>query len=174
MGRRTLRRDPPDAGAALDAALRFLTSRPRSAREVQDRLRRAGCGEDIIAATVDRLSDLGYVDDFAFAAWWMEQRDRHAPRGRRLLEAELRQKGVPVDVIERLREEPPERPAEEPLPDTDDQRAIAVVEHHLRGRPLPDDPKGLQRLGMFLMRRGFDAETARQAIRHLKSRTEDG
>jgi regulatory protein len=159
-------REPPDATAALEVALRFLGSRPRTEREVVDRLRRAAAEEEVIDVTVDRLRDLGYIDDVAFARWWSEQRDRHAPRGRRLMEAELRQKGVPRDVIEQMRDDPVERAIEDAsLPDTDDERAAVALDRHLHGRAMPDDGPALQRLGMFLMRRGFDAETARRAIR---------
>lgn len=167
-------REPPDAAAALEIALRFLGSRPRTEREVSDRLRRASASDVVVSATLERLRELRYVDDAAFAEWWIEQRDRHAPRGRRMLEAELRQHGVPYDVIEQLRDEPLDRlPEDAALPQDDDQRASVVLEGHLRGRPLPDDPKGLQRLGMFLMRRGFDPDTARRAIRRAQSEAAD-
>jgi regulatory protein len=169
-------RAPLDATAALEVALTFLGSRPRTAREVEDRLRRTTAEDGVIATTMDRLRELGYVDDVAFARWWSEQRDRHAPRGRRLLEAELWRKGVPRDVIEQLRDAPVERlPEDMALPETDDQRAAVALDGHLRGRPLPDDPRALQRIGMFLMRRGFDPETARRAIRaHGSGEPADG
>ena len=173
MARRGGDRSPPDAAATLEVALRYLGSRPRTARELSDRLRRSGADDDSVEATIGHLRELGYVDDVAFARWWSEQRDRHAPRGRRLLEAELRQKGVPRDVIEQLRDEPAERlPEDAALPASDDERAAIALEQHLRGRPLSDDPKAIQRLGMFLMRRGFDPETVRRAIRRRMSGTD--
>ncbi len=113
-----------------------------------------------------RLEALGLVDDIAFARWWREQRDRHAPRGRRMLEAELRTKGVPRDVIAILHDETPTRlPEEADLPATEADRAREALDAHLRGRPVPVDRRGEQRLGMFLVRRGFDPATARDAIR---------
>ena len=122
----------------------------------------------MIAATTERLADLGYLDDAAFARWWGEQRDRHSPRGRRLVEAELRQRGVPRDVIEAYRDEhaAPERaPEDEGLPGSEAQRAEEALEKHLRGRPMPTDARAVQRVGMYLMRRGFDPDTVRSAIR---------
>jgi regulatory protein len=152
----------------MELAARFLGTRPRTRWEVERRLRRARAAPDVIEATLARLDALGYVDDLAFARWWVEQRDRHAPRGRRMVEAELRQHGVPRDVVEALRD--PEanlRPdAEaEPPPETEEERARIALERHLRGRPLPADARALQRVGMFLMRRGFDAETVRATLR---------
>lgn len=161
-------REPPDAEAALEIAARFLATRPRSRREVELRLRRAGADEAIVETTLARLEALGYVDDAAFVRWWGEQRDRHAPRGRRMVEAELRQRGIRGEAIETFRAgwEAPERaPGDEGLPATEADRAAVALERHLRGRPLPEDRAGLARIGMYLVRRGFDPETARAAIR---------
>ncbi|MGI8872537.1 MAG: regulatory protein RecX [Candidatus Limnocylindria bacterium] len=161
-------RERPDAAAAFEIAARFLATRPRSGWELQQRLRRAGAEDHVIAETTDRLRALGYLDDDAFARWWTEQRDRHAPRGQRMLEAELRQHGVQGEALERFREgntrhERP--PTDDMLPRTEAERARKAVDRHLRGRPMPDDPKAIARLGAFLMRRGFDAATVRGALR---------
>jgi regulatory protein len=161
-------RDPPDAQAALEIAVRYLGTRPRTRWEVQRRLQRAGVEPAVVDAVVERLVALGYLDDAAFARWWGEQRDRHAPRGRRLVATELRAHGVPRDVIEAFvaQHDDPERlPGDEALPSSEHERARDALDRHLRGRALPTDPKGLQRLGMFLMRRGFDPATVRATIR---------
>ena len=158
----------------MEMAVRFLGTRPRTRWELERRLRRGGVGEPLIEATLDRLAEIGYVDDAAFARWWGEQRDRHAPRGRRLIEAELRRSGVPREVIESYREEHanPERvPEDESLPGTEADRAREALERHLRGRRLPDDARAVQRIGMFLMRRGFDPDTVRATIRAAGSPT---
>jgi SOS response regulatory protein OraA/RecX len=85
-----------------------------------------------------------------------------------MLEAELRQRGVPRAVIVALRGTEPngeERPDEDGLPTTELDRARQALGRHLRGRPLPSDSAALRRLGMFLMRRGFDVETVRSVLR---------
>lgn len=156
----------------MEIATRFLVARPRTRWELERRLRRAGTEEVVLDATLARLAELGYVDDAAFARWWGEQRDRHAPRGRRLVEAELRRSGVPRDVIEAYRVEHAnlERaPEDESLPDTEDERARDALARHLRGRALPADPKARQRIGMFLVRRGFDPDTVRGALRQASA-----
>jgi regulatory protein len=151
----------------MEIAAHFLGTRPRTRRELELRLRRAGAADAVIAATLKRLAGLGLVDDVAFVRWWAEQRDRHAPRGRRMVEAELRQRGVPREVMEALRGEELAAPAldAEGLPGSESERAEVALSRHLRGRPVPDDPKALQRLGDFLMRRGFDPQTVRATLR---------
>lgn len=153
----------------MEIAVRFLGTRPRTRWELERRLRRAAAEPDVIATTIDRLAAMGYVDDAAFARWWAEQRDRHAPRGRRMVEAELRQHGVPREVLEALRGAEPAAPTldGEDLPDSEEARADAALARHLRGRPIPDDLKARQRLGAYLVRRGFDPEAARAAIRRV-------
>jgi regulatory protein len=162
----------------MEIAVRFLGTRPRTRWELTRRLRRGGAAPEVIDGTLERLAELGYVDDFAFARWWMEERDRHAPRGRRMVEAELRQRGVQREVIESLRGEEPEPAASPPdgegLPSTEGERARIALGRHLRGRPLPTDQRALQRVGMFLVRRGFDPETVRRALREAAESHDQG
>ncbi len=167
--------EPPDGSAAMETAVRFLATRPRTRWELDRRLRRAGVGEPAIEATLSRLAELGYVDDAAFARWWVEQRDRHAPRGLRAIEVELRQHGVERDVIEAYRVEhvrPERAPEDESLPGTEEERAHQALARHLKGRPLPEEPRARQRIGMFLARRGFDPETIRGTMRRAELPTE--
>jgi regulatory protein len=169
-------RTAPDADAAMEIAAHFLGTRPRTRWELERRLRRAGTPDEVIATTLERLAHLGYVDDLAFARWWAEQRDRHAPRGRRMVEAELRQHGVPRQVLEELRgDDSPAMPDEDvPLPSSEAERANIALARHLRGRPFPADRLAVQRLGAFLMRRGFDPETVRAALRSAAAESTPG
>jgi regulatory protein len=153
----------------MELAAHFLATRPRTRREVERRLQRAGAAADVVEATLARLAALSLLDDLAFARWWTEQRDRHAPRGRRMVEAELRQHGVPHDVIERMRDEEVDR-----SPDTEEELARIALERHLRGRPLQLDRKAMQRVGMFLVRRGFGPEIVRATLRRAGAIEPDG
>lgn len=152
----------------MEVAARFLATRPRTRWEVERRLRRAGTEEPEIVAALERLVELGYLDDAAFARWWGEQRDRHSPRGRRMIEAELRQRGVPREIIEAYRDEhadPSRTPEDAGLPGDETERAAEALAKHLRGRPIPEDARAVQRVGMYLMRRGFDADIVRSTLR---------
>ena len=174
-GRRAAKpRAAPDAAGAMEIAVRFLGTRPRTRWELERRLRRARAEDAVIEGTLERLAELGYLDDAAFARWWGEQRDRHHPRGRRMIEAELRQHGVPRDVVEAFRDEhaAPERaPEDSGLPADEPSRAREALAKHLRGRPLPTDGAALQRVGMFLIRRGFDPDTVRATLRSAADAT---
>jgi regulatory protein len=84
----------------MDAAAAYLALRPRSVAETRRHLRELGYAEPLCDATVDRLVELGYLDDGAFARAWLESRDRTRPRGRLALLQELQRKGVPRVVID--------------------------------------------------------------------------
>lgn len=142
---------------ALNRALYFLTPRPRSEREVAQRLKRARVASAIIERVLVRLREMGLADDRAFARYWVENREAHNPRGSRLLSAELRQRGVDRPIID------------EALPGLGDEGEAAVTAGRRKVRQLAglDYREFSRRLGGFLARRGFDYETAREAVDRL-------
>jgi len=140
-----------DERTALDATLRFLAPRPRSEREVRRRLERGGCPAETIDAVLTRLRAHGYLDDSAFAHYWVEQRQTFRPRGARLLQAELRQHGVRAEL--------PELNAE-----ADAYRAAAKRARQLTGA---DEATFRTRLGQLLARRGFDWEVITPTVERL-------
>lgn len=85
---------------AKEAALRFLAPRPRSIAEVRRHLARKGFPSEAIEEVIARLADLEYLDDEAFARFWVENRETFRPRGPLALRQELRQKGVPPAIVE--------------------------------------------------------------------------
>lgn len=141
---------------ALDAALRLLGYRPRSEREVRDRLTRRGLPHDVVTATVTRLRELGLLNDAAFAKAWVESRGIGSPRGQRLLTRELRTKGVDAEI------------AAEAAAESDDidgaRRAAEKKARSLAGLPYPDFRN---RLAGYLQRRGFGYEAIKPVIAEL-------
>ena len=159
-----------DPKVVLDAALRFLEARPRSAAEVRRRLTGAGYREELVAAAIERLGELGVLDDEAFARAWVESRDRARPRGERALRSELAKKGidrqVSDDVLgERLIDQP----------DADAAAARRVLERHAHALARVADPRARrQRAYALLARSGFDSETAVEAIAAILPRDSEG
>ncbi len=141
---------------AFDRAVRLLGLRPRSRFEIESRLRREGLGAAAIGAALARLERLGYLDDAAFARWWVENRMRFSPRGRQALYQELRQKGVARPLIEAALGDF----------DSDEQAVAAGRRQAARWAHLAPTAFG-QKMIAFLYRRGFDADTARRATIRL-------
>jgi len=152
------------ASRATEAALVFLSYRPRSEKEVRDRLRRGGFEQDAIEHAIARLHEWHYLDDADFARRWVENRTAHRPRGRRLLQQELRHKGIDVEI------------AREAIDDADlDETGAAEA---LARRRLPayagDEPAAIRRrLGAYLARRGYGYDVIRVALDRALGEAED-
>ena len=158
--RRAERAEVTDPSLVLAAALQFLEARPRSTAEVRRRLLMRGYRADLVEGCLERLLDLGILDDEAFARTWVESRDRARPRGERALRSELRTKGIDRLVVDDVLEA---RTEEQPAADA--EAARRVLERHASALARVTDPRARrQRAYALLARSGFDSETAVEAI----------
>lgn len=139
--------------------LDFLSYRPRSEAELyQYLLGRCSCSEDVADIVVQRLSRAGFIDDTAFAQYWVENRTAFRPRGQRALVYELRQKGVSADIVEAA------------LMDFDEREAAwAVAEEQARKLEHLQADKFRKRLSGRLARRGFSYDLIREILDHYAS-----
>ena len=139
---------------AHDAALRLLSYRPRSERELGQRLRLRGIAGDVVDEEIERLRGAGLLDDEAFAQSWVEDRQANAPRGQRLLRYELLGRGVRAELAEAAVE-------------SVDDRTSALFLARGRARRLGDLPfeQFSRRLAGFLERRGFGYDVVAEAVR---------
>lgn len=87
--------------------LRFASLRPRSEKEINGWLTRKKVHQSLHKELFSRLKHLELIDDTAFAKWWIEQRTAFRPKGKRALEAELRQKGIDREIITEVLAETP-------------------------------------------------------------------
>ena len=128
----------------LNAALRLLGYRPRSEKELRQRLQRHGFDGEYLEKALAKLKEQGLIDDIAFARFWKENRETFSPRSRRLTKLELRRKGLSSDIIEQV------------IGEIDDgesaYRAAVKRATRLAGT---DYQEFRQRLGAYLGRRGF-------------------
>jgi regulatory protein len=144
-----------EVARATAAALAFLGYRPRTEREVRDRLRERGYAPETVEAVVARLHGWRYLDDAGFARSWVERRIEQHPRGRRLLEQELRRKGIDRELV---RDTLDEAPLDEVAAATDLARKRAAAY-------AGDEPAtARRRLGSYLQRRGFGYDAVRAAL----------
>lgn len=142
---------------AVDSALRFLAYRPRSTQEVRRNLTQKELNPVVIDSALDKLSQMGYLNDADFARFWVDNRTQFKPLGPRALRYELRQKGVADDLIEHV------------LAETEDPQALAYRAAAERARRIsratPQDFR--KKIGSFLQRRGFNYETTHTVIEQL-------
>lgn len=138
-------------------ALNFISYRPRSAQEVQRRLKDYGYNENQVEAILERLKQAKLVEDAEFARLWVENRSEFRPRSRRVLRIELLQKGIAEEEIQTA------------LGDVEEDSALAYqaairYARRLRGMEWREFR---ERLGAFLVRRGFDYGTLNPVVRQV-------
>lgn len=149
---------------ATEAAVRYLSLRPRSTREIRDYLHRKGYSPETVETAVGRLTERGYLDDAEFARWWAENRSQFRPRGPHLLRQELRLKGIATTTVDDT------LAAQAETVDTDAQ-ALALARNKLRTL----HKSGLEpdviarRLSGLLSRRGYGYDTVRTVLRTLRN-----
>ncbi len=148
-----------DAGeVAFQNALRMLNYRPRSVNEVQKKLKENGFDETVVQSVLERLSRAGLVKDESFAQAWVENRTVFHPRSRKLIALELRQKGVPDEVVQNAL-------ASGTLDDeTLAYQSAIQYSHRLKGLEWPEFRK---KLSAYLLRRGFSFEIVFPLVRQV-------
>lgn len=159
-----------DPAVVLEAAARFLEARSRSVHEVRHRLTRAGYRPDLVEGAIERMLELGMLDDEAFARAWVESRDRARPRGERAIREELRLKGVDRASVDLVLEERREAvvgdggAADDRGGESADRNAAErLLARHARSLGRVADPRQRrQRAYALLARNGFDPETCRE------------
>jgi regulatory protein len=171
--RRAQRAAVDDPAVVLEAAARFLEARSRSVSEVRRRLGRAGYRAELIDGAIERLTELGMLDDQAFGRAWVESRDRARPRGEIALRRELALKGVDRAIVDELLEE--RRDSADPeAGSTDLLAARRLLAKGARSLARVADPRQRrQRAYALLARNGFDPETCRDAAGELVERGDE-
>jgi regulatory protein len=148
---------------AYERALNYLSYRARSRAEIERYLAKKQVDQETIEAVIARLAEVGLLNDADFARMWVENRENLAPRSRRMLQHELRQKGVAPEIIA------------EALEDLDEvesayRAAMARVNRYAR----LDRPTFDRRLGGFLLRRGFSYEVVREVLNRVWRKSREG
>ncbi|MBI5349678.1 MAG: RecX family transcriptional regulator [Chloroflexi bacterium] len=89
-----------DSEMAFEKAVKFISYRPRSEKEVRQNLKKKEIEAGLIDEAVQRLKRVGLLNDEQFAQMWVESRSHSKPKGRRVLKIELRQKGLSREAVD--------------------------------------------------------------------------
>ena len=145
---------------AKNSAFRLLRARPRSERELSERLSQKGYDEGLIASVVEDLKKRLLLDDRKFARFWVDSRMHMNPVGDVVLRHELKEKGVRDEFVEEALAQ-----RESGRDELATARAMAV-ERFARLKKV-DRRKATKRLYDFLMRRGFKYDVVRAVIEEV-------
>jgi regulatory protein len=132
-------------------ALRYAAMRRRSRWEMESYLMRKDASPALANQILNKLSDLGFIDDLAFARAWVENRHLLRPTSRRKLQQELRAKRVSNEIIDKVLREDQTSDLEE---------LKAVIARKRRQAKYQDDTKLMQ----YLARQGFGYDDIKSAL----------
>jgi regulatory protein len=150
--------------SAYHDALNFVSYRPRSSKEVLDRLSRRNYERELACQVIDMLKDQRLLNDAEFARMYVRDRLKGKPMGRSLLRKKLMEKGISFQLSDRV--------LKEYVTDEDEEAAAkALLVRKLKtsaGRFSKMDALTRQkRLMDYLVQRGFSFEIASKTARSL-------
>ena len=147
--------DPEGVGRTI--LLDSLTGQARTRKELADKLAKREVPEEVATDLLDRFTEVGLIDDSAYARQWVESRHRSRGLAPRALAQELRRKGVGDEEAKEALEQI----------DEDDQRAAAraLVDKKLRSMASLDGQVATRRLAGLLARKGYAAGLAFSVVR---------
>lgn len=147
---------------AYQKALRLISSRSRTEKEIRDRLAKSDLDPLVIDPVIEKLREFGLIADSQYARLWVENRNELHPRSQRLIRLELHQKGIADETIEQV------------LLDSADDSELAKQAATQYARKIAhmewDDFR--KRLSAFLMRRGFSYGTIAPVVQSVWESTD--
>jgi regulatory protein len=153
------RSDDVDAdveSVARTIALRKLTARACTRHELDQALQAKNVPQGVIDAVLDRLQDVGLLDDASFALDWVTSRQQRRHMSRRLLRRELQAKGVERSHIDSALDQVDRNAELTSARDLVERKRAAMngVAREIQYR----------RLAGMLSRRGFDSSITTQVL----------
>ena len=141
-------------------ALRLLTIKDRTTKELANRLRRKGFDEDVVNTVIAEMKDLGYVDDKKYAMHFAKLRATYNKFGPYRIRIELEKHGIPKDMAQdtvgRIFQEGME-----------EANALELAEQWIARKGIKNREKSLRRLYAYLARRGFAPDIIRKTLRQV-------
>ncbi|TDD44829.1 recombination regulator RecX [Nonomuraea terrae] len=146
----------PEA-VARNICLRLLTMAPKTRAQLAEALRKRDVPEEAAEAVLSRFSELGLINDEAFAAAWVDSRHHGRGLAKRALAAELRHRGVDSETVSEA--------VERLDPDQEAETARRLVERKLSATRSLDPKTRTRRLAGMLARKGYSSGLAFRVIR---------
>lgn len=139
---------------ARDKAVKFLSYRARSRKEVYEKLAKEDYPEEIIERVIELMEKYGYIDDYKFSICYIRDKIKINGFGSIRIAHELKEKGVKGDIIN-------ETLAQLNLDESD--TALAMLTKRYKNRGIVDI-KEKNKAYEFLLRKGFSYEIINKAL----------
>ena len=113
----------------------------------------------MISEIMAKLQEWKFIDDIAFAKQWIESRVVNRHKSIRLVRLELLKKGIKKEIIDSLFEN---------FSKESDVASIEAIIRKKIKRLNIQDRNDLQKLSRYLLGKGFDWETVKEAINKFR------
>lgn len=145
----------------MHRAVRLLAAKPRSIRELRERLlEKEWTNSAIVDEVLEKLKEYNYVDDEQFAKSFASSKLRQKPVGKRRLQQTLSQKKLEKETVEKAIEK-----IYENTPEADViERAI---KKRLRQKGKPETREDSKKFYDYLMRQGFSYDLISSKMREI-------
>lgn len=150
----------------LTIALRKLNSAARTRAEISSVLSAKGLDAEVTQSILDRLTDLGYLNDAEFAQAWVRSRVKSRGLAPSVLRRELLSKGVDLDIVDS---------ALSTIDATDtDQRARELALKKYRALSGVANAVAMRRISSLLLRKGYSANASWNIAREVVGDSHSG
>lgn len=144
---------------ATDKALNFLSNRAKTKKQVKEYLEKKGYTEKTVIAVMEKLIEYKYVSDENYAEDYV--RVYSSKKGKRLIEMELKQKGVSdIDMQNAL-----------DSIENEEESALKIAEKYMKFKE--KSKENLLKCYKYLLSKGFDYDLAKQTIEKVKENEDD-
>lgn len=145
--------------SAKATAVRYLSTKLRTEKEVRQKLHEDGFDNDIAEKVLEELKTIGYINNRLYAQKYVFDRSKLKPKSKKLLKLELQSRGIPSDI------------ADEVLEDWNVDEAVVAEELVRRkfGKYDLGDEAIKKKIYMFLNHRGYNRDLIEEVIRNLNN-----
>ena len=148
----------------MNRAVKLLAAKPRSIRELRDRLlEKLWTNDEIVDRVIEKLKEYKYLDDEQFAKDLAVSQLRQKPQGKRRLQQTMSRKKLDKDVVATAITD-----AFEKLPE--DELIDLAIAKRLRLKGIPETREDTKKFYDHLMRQGFGFDLIRNKMSAVAKR----
>ena len=148
----------------MSRAVKLLAAKPRSVRELRDRLlEKLWTNDEIVDAVVEKLKEYKYLDDEQYARDLAVSKLRQKPQGKRRLQQTMSQKKLDKETVDAAITQ-----AFEKLPE--DELIDVAIAKRLRLKGKPETREDVKKFYDHLLRQGFSFDLIREKMSAVTSR----
>ncbi|MCX6013036.1 MAG: RecX family transcriptional regulator [Chloroflexi bacterium] len=87
---------------AMNIAVRYLSYHTQSEATIRLKLKQHHFEKDILDSVIQQLQERHLIDDIAFAEYWKESRSNNSPRSKKMIDIELKRKGISNETVSKV------------------------------------------------------------------------